>query len=251
LTVEGVDVFRALRRAILRTALVADARDCGTIARDFLVWSQLRQMITPNTPGNAIGVSRLAPASPGPDSARGLIQAMPANRLWMDAMRDMHLCPAFSRDDLVAAFVSYREQHEDFKTLAATIVAGLAIDRSLNYGDYSVPLHDALAGMVGLGTDQGVRDFWEPTAELLDLLGKDQRLAIAEPMVERVTFATWARMKSSEISRQVLQVVTGKHPATRASMAQVAASWVHPLLRFRGTESTVAADADDMLEAAE
>ena len=251
ITQEGVDVFRALRRSILRAALVGNARDGGTVGRDFLVWSQLRQMIAPNTPGNAIGVARLAPASAGPDSARGLIQAMPGNRLWMDAMRDMHLCPAFSSDDLVAAFQSYRDQAEDFKSLAATIAAGLAIERSLNYGDYSVPLHDALADMVGLATDEGLRDFWQPTVELLDLLGKEQRLAIAEPMVERVTFATWARLKGSEISRQVLQVVTGQHPATRASKAQAAANWVHPLLRFRGNESAVAADADDMLEAAE
>jgi ParB family chromosome partitioning protein len=163
----------------------------------------------------------------------------------------MHLCPAFSRDDLVAAFQSYREQDKDFKTLAATIVAGLAIERSLNYGDYSVPLHDALADMVGLGTDKGLRDFWQPTVELLNLLDKGPCLAIAEPMVERVTFGTWARMKGSEISRQVLQVVTGQHPATRASMAQAAANWVHPLLRFRGNVPAEAADADDMLQAAE
>lgn len=251
LTQEGVDVFRALRRSILRAALVDDARGGGTVGRDFLVWSQLRQMIAPNTPGNAIGVSRLAPASAGPDSARALVQAMPGNRLWIHAMRDMHRCPAFTSDDLVAAFQAYRDQDEEFKSLAATIAAGLAIERSLNYGDYSVPLHDALADMVGLGTDEGLRDFWQPTVELLDLLGKEQRLAIAEPMVERVTFATWARMKSNEISRQVLQVVTGQHPATRASMAHAAATWVHPLLRFRSNESAVAADADDMLQAAE
>ena len=69
-------------------------------------------------------------------------------------------------------------------------------------------------------------------------------------MVERVTFATWARMKSSEISRQVLQVVTGKHPATRASKAQAAASWVHPLLRFASAPRVDAAEGK-FLEAAE
>lgn len=106
------------------------------------------------------------------------------------------------------------------------------LDAPSSLARYALPIHDALAADLDLLEDERIREFWRPTAALLELLPKTERLAIAEPFVESASFAPWSRAKSAEVTKLVLEVVTGSSATVRASMADKAVRWVHPMLRF-------------------
>lgn len=96
----------------------------------------------------------------------------------------------------------------------------MTLARSMNAEGYIVPLHDDLAHQAGYGYEPGLRELWEPTEAFVELLPKAQRLALAEPHVDRMAFRTWGNLKSSELVGQV----------TRALLR--AKTFVHPMLGF-------------------
>lgn len=228
---ETVEIFRSLRLAIMRGALVEAAIDVD-VGTDFLIWSQLRLLLDRNVFSNQIGVAQLSGATTGPESARSFVSATSACNVWLKALMDLQSRPMLAEPDLAKAFASYCRESAPTKRLAGAMVAGFALDRSLNAEGYSSPVHDAIAGMVGLTDDAALRYYWEPTAELLDRIPTKQRLAIAEPFMERAVFATWSRLKSAALTRAVLGVVDGTAQGIRAALKDRAATWVHPLLRF-------------------
>jgi len=248
LSQEGVEILRSVRRAIMRAALVDDARRGGTIAQDLLVWSQLRLILDQRAYSTQLGITRLASASAGPESSRAHIAAAPAMQPWAAALHEFSETTMIRGDDQAAGFADYCALPPEKKLLAAALVAGFALERSLNADGYRLPVHDAIARMTGLDSDTGLRRYWTPTAAFLDLIPTKQRLAIAEPFVERVAFATWSRMKSAELTRNVLAALAGTGEWLRTSTRHAAASWVHPLLQFAPIG---AAEDADQLEAAE
>jgi len=247
---DSIEILRSVRRAILRAALVNEARHGSrAIAVDWIVFAQLRRLIMPGQVPSEIGA--ITPAlMTGPETAREFIASMPASKVWGDALATLSARPVLSDDNTVRAFLAFVGEPQETKDLAAAIVAGLTLDRSLNNDDYAVATHDELAFLCGIQSDGDVREYWTPTEKLLDRLPVEQRLAIAEPFVEAAAFGPWSRLKPREVTREVLAVVLGASASLRASMREAASTWVHPLLRFRpGTSADV--DVAREVEAAE
>ncbi len=235
LSQEGLQIFRSLRRVALRGALVdhvatQDRYALAGPALDWLVWSQLRLMLT-DTRINQLGSGYIANQSGDPPVAQEHIRATEAWHRWTLALYELQQQSFLTDADLASAFLDYRCSPIRLKQLAIAVVTGIALERSLNGPDHRIAAHDALAAELGLD-DAAAHELVPPTAAMLDLLPKAQRLAIAEPLVERASFAPWSRLKSTQLTKAVLEVVTGASKVVRASCAEAAARWVHPLLRF-------------------
>lgn len=234
LTADLIEILRSQRRLILRAALVDVARGDridGGPGDNFLIFAQLR-MLLGHDRIITTGAAHFHGNSGDPPLTAAHLQAMPADRIWRDAIVELQQQPFMDGDDVGAGFLAYRSAGQETKALANAVVAGAALERSLDADGYRIAAQDALATELGLTNDAILRRYWAPTAELLAKLPKDQRAAIAQPFVEAATFAPWPRLKDAQLTENVLQVVTGAHPATRAAQRDAAASWLHPQLRF-------------------
>ncbi len=261
LSASGVDILRSIRRVIMRAMLVQGARELrGSVALDYLVWAQLRMLLVGDVQ-STIGIGQLAARDRDPEVASDHVKATRAAAIWSDALRDLHREPFLAtKIEPSDSFALYQGLPRATKELAVAVVAGLALDRSLDADGYRIAVHDALARALShpLDTydrDRETRHWAAPTEALLALLPGKERLAIAEPWLERVTFGKWQRFRASELTRAVHELLTGTSTAYRDAKAKIAATaWVHPLLRFgtadRPLDETVGArDATAIAEA--
>ena len=240
LTKDAIDALRSVRRSILRAALIQDARDGRALGRDYLVWAQLR-MLLPSTVGdpfsearhNAAGMARISGAEADPESVRGQIGATEAGKAWGKAVAELQRETFLTAKDLAGAFLDFRAASHAVRDLAAAVVTGLALERSLSAEGYDIAVHDALAIQARLSHRASIRRWWQPSEPFLGLIPRAEQLAIAEPLMERAVFGTWQRLRVDELLPHVLKLVTGKAINVRRSMATAAADWVHPLLAFR------------------
>lgn len=241
LAAETVEIMKSMRRAIMRAALVDDAtKHSGAIGRDYFIWSQLRAQLAIGQPSQALGIVALHGLDAGPEGGRAFVAAMPAAQRWGLALSRLTQRPFISNPDLPAAFRAYITEPEEVKDFAGAVLAGLTLRRSLAAPGYDLPIHDELAAFLDLHDPTRIRSYWTPTEALLERIPVKQRLAIAEPFVERAAFAPWSRQKGAEITRLVLGVVTGKSEGMRETIAALAARWVHPLLAFGAAPGTLA-----------
>lgn len=233
LTQEGVQSMRSLRRAILRAQLLEDSQAGGEVAIDYFVWGQLRLLLTRDTRA-AIGLTGLIPPDRDTPEARELIEATTMNR-YDHALRDLADWPCFTMADLRAAFEAYRYLDRSKREEAATLLACAALERSLNADGYRIPLHDAVAAATSLDAPHSIREFdaFTPTAEFFALFGKDHRLELALPFVDRATVASWAKRKSAEQCDQLARVFVDQTAELIEGTEDAASNWVHPLLQFR------------------
>ncbi|CAD7336118.1 MULTISPECIES: ParB/RepB/Spo0J family partition protein [unclassified Sphingobium] len=228
LTADGVQVMRTLRREVLRCGLLDDAEQGGTFGRDYAVWCLLRFELTDGY-GFQLGARRLAggyDAQVGP-LAEPYVKRSIAGMRWEKERTQLRDHTSMILKDLPVAFTAFHNETSVWKDKAAAFLAGLMLERSLNAPGYQVPLHDLLAAGVQL-RDADLRTYAEPTEELIDLLPKAQRLALAEPHVDEMAFGTWSKLKASELTA----------PVTRA--LRKAKHWVHPLMRFEPRQKTPA-----------
>jgi ParB/RepB/Spo0J family partition protein len=243
---DTVEIFRSLRRWIMRAVLVRDARAGRDVGTDFLVWSQARQLFCFDRydwRAGAIGASVLQGASADPQIAAGFVDATPAKPEVDAALRTLRELPAFADPDHAFAFRAYRREDASTKRLVAALVAGIALERSLNFEGYRLPVHDALMAECYAANDRSVRALWNPTAALLGRIPTEQRLALAEPFVEPLTTVAWSKRKSAEITDLVMKVLTGSSSSIRTKLKEVAArQWVHPLLSFTAQPPAGAAE---------
>ena len=223
LTADGVQVMRALRREVLRCGLLDDAEQNGTYGRDYALWCLLRFELG-NEFGFQIGARRLGA---GYETGIGVSEIVAphvkrsiAGMRWEKERTLLRDHASMALKDLPAAFTAFHDETSIWKDKAAAFLAGLMLERSLNAPGYQVPLHDLLAAGVNL-RDEHLRVYAEPTEELVDLLPKAQRLALAEPYVDKMAFGTWGKLKAGDLTA----------PVTRA--LRKAKHWVHPLLRFQ------------------
>lgn len=255
LAAETVEIMKSMRRAIMRAALVDEATEqSGAIGRDYFIWSQLRALLDIGLPPSSLGIVALHGLDAGPEGGREFVAAMPAAQRWGLALSSLTQRQFMSNPDLPAAFRAYMIEPEDVKDLAGAVLAGLTLRRSLAAPGYDLPIHDELAAFLDLHDAERIRSYWTPTEALLDRIPVKQRLAIAEPFVERAAFAPWSRMKSANLTRMVLDVVTGTAAGMRETMRDRAASWVHPLLTFgadRSVDPGKPIEANALQEAAE
>lgn len=244
LTSDAMFAFSAVRKVILRAGLIDDAQTLGgTVGADLLVWAQAIALLIPGQRPAGLGIRTLSAEDTSGSSdaafalAREQVAGTQAARTAALAIADVSRLPFIRETDLPLSFQLYSEEPPGTKNLVAAVVAGMVLERSLAAPGYDRPVHDIVAQMVGIETDTCVRTYWAPTGDMLDLLPKKQRLEIAEPFVDRATIATWAKLKSSELTSGLLALLT------RAGSK--GAGWVHPLLRFTTTQP------HDVREAAE
>lgn len=238
LSADGVQVLRALRREVLRCALIDDAEGGGDIAHDYAIWCLLRVELSGGY-GYQLGARRLDRGyEPNAtwDTVRPHVKRALAGMRWEKEQAALRDHPAFLLEELTAAFSAFHHEISPWKNKAAAMLAGLMLERSLEAPGYQVPLHDMLADGTGLN-NATIRAYAEPTEELVDLLPKAQRLALAQPFVDQMAFASWGKLKAAELTA----------PVTRALYR--AKNWVHPLMRFAPPPATPV--TTEMREAAE
>lgn len=221
LTADALQVMRSLRRGVLRCSLLDDAERGGTYGHDYAIWSLLRFELRGGY-GFEVGARRLGtgyePSIEHAEAIQPHVKRSLAGQRWNKEMAELGNHPSMADADLAAAFRLYFREEAEWKNKAAAFLAGLMLERSLSAPGYQIPVHDVLAAGTGLTTPETYL-YAEPTEELIDMLPKAQRLALAEPHVDKMAFGTWAKLKAGELTA----------PVTRALRK---AKWVHPLLRF-------------------
>ena len=238
LTETGIQALRSIRRSVLRAMLVTGARELkGQVAIDWLIWSQLRMAMVMRDRPATIGAASIGGITSDPEIVASIIEPLPGQLAWRSALSEVNRAPFMREDDPAKSWRRFRDERRETKELAAAVLAGLALERSLDADGYRLPVHDALANELSQKLEQEVRHWAPPTEALLALIPTKERLAIADPWVERVTYGKWQRLKSTELTRAVFDLLTGNSGAYRTALTKIAASqWVHPLLRFAGAE---------------
>jgi ParB family chromosome partitioning protein len=238
LSAESVDVFRSVRRTILRGLLIENAELGGHVARDWLVWTQLRLGLEVDSRPRAVGVAKWIGAEGDPAAAIDVVRAMPAHKGWRDALEELGRKSFATDEDLASAFADYRASDGRLQRLAEAVVAAWSLERSLAEGaaGYGVRTHDELARQLGIyahNHDVMVRQYWTPGEKLLGRIPRGQLLAMAEPLVEPESFTAWTKAKVGEVVARLVALVNGAEVrGARADRARAASTWVHPLLRF-------------------
>lgn len=221
LTADALQVMRSLRREVLRCSLLDDAERGGTYGHDYAIWSLLRFELRGGY-GFQVGARRLGtgyePSIEHAEAVQPHVKRSLAGQRWNKEMAALGNHPSMANEDLASAFRTFVREEAEWKNAAAAFLAGLMLERSLSAPGYQIPVHDVLAAGTGLTTPE-IYLYAEPTEELVDMLPKAQRLAVAQPHVDKMAFGPWAKLKAGELTA----------PVTRALRK---AKWVHPLLRF-------------------
>lgn len=235
LTADGLQVMRSLRRALLRAALIEDANARGTLGRDYLVWSQLRQELTADGTVQT-GARGLSTGWNGSEDAeptqfvRPFLDDTAAEGVWLRSVVAMRAHPAFAAERPEQGLAAFLDAEEGFRNLAASVLAGFAVLRSANVPGWRVAAHDLLARRAG-AADRTLRKWWVPTARFMGLFPKLKRLELAQPFVEREAFASWHRRDDRILAAACAAAASGEAQAP-GDLRDRAAAWVHPLLSF-------------------
>jgi len=226
---DGQQIFRSLRRELLRALLVTDPVEAAglgdyPLGRDYIIWAQLRGELTHDY-DTRIGARTLAGERAyaadlaGHEAARSHLEACQAHAVWESAVTRIRNEPFIALADLGEAFNAYLVADERTKDLAGAVLAGLALLRSANVPGWRIPAHDVLAAHAGGDDPEALRTFWSPTEQLLGLFPKLKRLEFVQPHVDAGRLRTMSAMKDADLARASADVLAEK-------------CWVHPLLEF-------------------
>lgn len=230
LSKDGAFALSAVRKVIMRAAMIDDAKEGGTVGLDYLVWAQARALLNTGYRRDKLGMRIISGdgltgvSHDALGLARDHIAETPAGRIASHTVLTITQQDFFTEDNPEVAFLIYRQASAAMKSLTAAIVAGVALERSLETAEHRCAVHNAVAQEAGIEQEARIRDYWTPTGDMLDMFSKKHRLAIAEPFVDAPTIAGWAKAKSADLTTAVLAVLT------RAGGRGLA--WAHPLLRF-------------------
>lgn len=250
LTADGLNICRSLRRDLLRGLLLAAAASEDEnryfAPRDYLTWSQLRGELTRDrdaiTGARGLASEGWTQGEKEPaELMRGQRDGQVAADLWDRSLANVSGHPAFALDDPALGLRTYLAAEPGFKALAEAVLTGLALVRSANTPGYKVPVHDALADVLG-ATDQGLRELWEPTPAFTGLFGKLKRLELAQPFVEPAAFKDWHKLKDKPMSGAVAAALQGLQQGENGEQAK---RWIHPLLAFEPPAAIAAAGSLD------
>lgn len=232
LTAEGVQTARTLRRAIMRELLIQDSADGGNVAHDYLIWAQLRMLLT-QADSNAVGMTGFVPADRDDGVGAELVEVTTAGQFAesLDRVRDW-LC--FKLPELETAFMNYRALDEGMKADAVALLACLVLERSLGAPGYRIRMHDVVAQETGMAGAAEIREIgaFSPSPSFFNLFSKEHRLELAIPFVGRETVASWARKGTAEQNKLVSRIFTGGFTDLLEGVEDSAARWMHPLLAF-------------------
>jgi ParB family chromosome partitioning protein len=249
LSADGTKIVRNMRRAILRALLVENAQRGGAVAQDYLVWSQLRCLVFEGWSDRAPAVGAYPISAPNFEQlgdealAQPYLKEMKAQAVWADAISVLKAQSFITATNIGGAFIDFQNSAPELKALAAAVVAGTSLRRSMNADGYRLEVHDVLANATARGHPAAIRELWQPTAHFLELLPKAKRHAIVDGMVDSKTFAAWGKKKAGELSELVLKVLNARSPSLMSSAVSKAKEWVHPYLQF-GRPNVVDAATD-------
>lgn len=223
LTADGLQVVRSMRRDLLRTLLIRNAANGGSLAGDYLVWAQLRSVLRDDLPrdtGSRGLASTWEDASEREpeEFARSFLTAMEAGKVWRAANETIRGATFIRYDDPEQGLEAYIAAPEEVKRLAEAVLVGHALMRSANVPGWRIAVHDCLATMAN-GDDATLREVWEPTDKFVGLLPRMKRLELAQPYVEPDAFRSWAKLADPVLSSATTGVLKD-------------AGWIHPLLSF-------------------
>lgn len=226
LTADGVEIVRAVRREMIRAALVGEY-GCG-IGHDYLIWGLLRRELSTrdHRPIGARGLDRADDAPPFASLAAvdRAIRETPAHRAWVAQLDQLRAHKSVAEADEVEAFGAFRSETAEWKELAAAAVAAIALTKTANLDGYRLKIHDYLMWEIGLDDDEALRDLWEPTENFIALLPRAKRQELADPHLDEATRRKLPGLKAAETIA----------PVTRA-LKRVC--WVHPALQFAFTDT--------------
>jgi hypothetical protein len=254
LSQESIAIMRGLRRSIMRGMLIEDAQNGGTVAHDYLIWSQLRSAIFEGSQLNAGEIGAFRISAGNYDSmldnrlAEPHIRETRAHAVWTDVIALLKEQNFITAQNLGGAFIDFQCAPAEMKNLAAAVVAGLSLKSSMNAEGYSVAVHDVVAKATAHSYPGAIRKLWTPTPAILDMLPKAKRLEAIKPMIDAKTFGSWAKLKAAEITDLAIRVLTGRSPSLKAGGVSAAAEWVPACLQFADVnvlESAVASDRDE------
>lgn len=237
LTSEGVQAMRNLRRDMLRTQLLQDDLDGGTVARDYLVFAQLRMLLTKARPAQ-VGMRPfvwLGPVELREEAAGAELLEHCSGGLFAEQLDRVRSWRCFTLPDIVLAFENYLALDDGMKSEATALLACLILERSLDADGYRVALHDRVALQTGMGGDAQLRGFsaFRPAAAFFNLFSKEHRLELAIPFVGRDAVASWSKRRSGEQNDLVAKIFTSEGAETLTTDLHVKGErWVHPLLSF-------------------
>jgi len=240
LSQDGVEIARSLRRALMRAMLIEDsqAAEPEDVGIDYLVWSQLRAILDGyNSRAGRVGARTISgvgglDANGDPSIAEPQLKEMRAHQIWTEALATLRAQTFITADNIGGAFIDFQHAPREIKRLAAAVVAGYSLQRTMNADGYRLDIHDVVANATNRSYPAAIRKLWHPTAAFLDLLPRLRRLEAVQPMVDAPTFKGWGKAKAAELTDMVLRVLTGRSPSLKAKGVSAAAEWVHPALQF-------------------
>lgn len=236
LTADGLQVVRSLRRQLLRAMLVRDSHQGGVVAREYLVWSQCRMALGDDGPP-ATGARKINNEYTASNDAEPTAQVsdwlseQPAYAYWDAALEDIAGEPFMQLEDPAESFAAFLAASQETRRIAAALVAGLSLVRSLASPGWRVPAHDRLADSLG-ATDRTLRGAFTPTARFLGLFSKLKRLELAQPFVDTGILPAWAKQKDKPLTAAVTAALDPDNHAGGSPRRAAAESWIHPLLGF-------------------
>lgn len=235
LTAEGVQSMRTLRRSMLRTLMIQDQQDGGHVARDYLIWGQLRMLLT-NAGSSAIGMrtfTGFGPVELREEKTGAELVEQATIGMFDQLLEEVKRWRCFTLPDLEIAFANYLKLEDPMKDQAAALLACMVLERSLEADGYRVGLHDMVAAEIAIGAAD-LREIggFTPAPQLFNLFSKDHRLELAIPFVGRELVASWAKRPASEQNRVVSRIFTDQPADLLDQMGDQARGWIHPLLAF-------------------
>jgi hypothetical protein len=228
LTADGLQVIRTMRRELLRALLVSDAEGAGLtvgdLGRDYVIWAQLRHLLTDHARGHEAGARGLASERHSEDSEPGDIvgphlEQSEAHATWQRAVTQIRAQPFIELRDHADALQAFVDADERTKLLAGAVLAGIALLRSANADGWRLPVHDRLAALAGGDDPEMLRAFWWPTPAFVGLFPKLRRLELAQPFEQTARIKALAGGKDAEVTRAATEILAAQ-------------CWVHPLLAF-------------------
>jgi ParB family chromosome partitioning protein len=229
-TADGLEIVRSLRRLLLRHQLVRNATHPwqrgpleGTLGRDYLIWSGLRQEFAGDahtvTGARGLGNNWTYRDAEAP-VVRDFVADEPMAQAWEALLAELCSWPFMAAEDPAESLQLYVVLGEEAKNLAAAILAAQALVRSANVPGWRVKAHDKLAALAGAGDDV-LRRGWKPTPGFVALFPKLKRLELAQPHVEPEAFRTWHKRDDKTITGAVAGRARAGSPGLGAPAAVV------------------------------
>ena len=233
LSPDGLQLVRSLRRDLLRCLLVDQG---GSVARDYLTWSQARALLCHNIPAltgcRAIVDERADNDTPPIGLYDDFESGVAARIEWRTAVLALRAADYMVEKDPATSLQLFLDSDEEEKQFAAAVVAGLALGRSADTPGWRIPAHDVLARACGADAKK-LRTWWAPTAKWLGLFGRLFRLGTVQQFVDSATHVGFIKFKDPDLTAATVTALdpdNHKDPAIRAR----AQRWLPDLLAFGG-----------------